>query len=155
MHNYLLGLILIMISIAGFAADEETAIYKASTVKPMEETYTELYQALERSRFYVIFEANIGKNLARNKDKWGEDYNRNAFEAVKSMIICNPYFANQLLNLDPDLMALCPMSVTLLHKQGTTTILFEKLMQVSPASPAEDVLWEVETTVITAIESVL
>jgi hypothetical protein len=47
------------------------------------------------------------------------------------------------------------MSVTLLHKQGTTTILFEKLMQVSPASPAEDVLWEVETTVITAIESVL
>ena len=131
------------------------AIFEASVSKPMDEVYQDLYKALEASRFYIIFEANIGKNLARNAEKWGEDYNRNKFESVRSMVICNPEFANQVLNLDPRMMALCPLTVTLLHKEGTTTVLFEKLMPAAKGSPAEDILWEVENTIISAIESVI
>ncbi len=82
------------------------AIFEANISKPMDEVYQNLYKALEAARFHVIFEANIGKNLARNAEKWGEDYNRNQFEAVRSMVICNPEFANQVLNLDPKMMAL-------------------------------------------------
>lgn len=131
------------------------AIYEAGINKPMDEVYQNLYQALESASFHVIFEANIGKNLAHHAEKWGEDYNRNKFEAVRSMVICNPEYANEVLNLDPKMMALCPLIVTLLHKEGTTTILFEKLMPVAAGSPAEDVLWEVENTIISAIESVI
>ncbi|MGH8246349.1 MAG: DUF302 domain-containing protein [Gammaproteobacteria bacterium] len=115
--------------------------------------YSRVHPALEEARFFVIFEADIGHNLARNADRWGEDYNRNAYEGVRSLVICNPWYANQLLNLDPELMALCPMSVTLLYKGGVVTVLFERLGVVAPGSPAADVLWEVENTIITAIES--
>ncbi len=134
--------------------DGTDTIYVAEVSKPVDEIYPALYQALEKARFYVIFEANIGKNLARNAEKWGENYNRNKFETVKSMVICNPEYANEVLNLDPKMMALCPLTVTVLYKAGTTTVLFEKLAPVAAGSPAEDVLWEVENTVISAIESV-
>lgn len=130
------------------------AIYTASVQKPMDEVYPELYKSLEASGFYVIFEANIGKNLAHNAKKWGEEYNRNKFEGVRSMVICNPYYANQVLNLDPKMMALCPLTVTTLYKEGKTTVLFERLTPTAAGSPAEDVLWEVENTIISAIESV-
>jgi len=144
-----------IVMFAHHAAAQTDAIYEANIDEPVDEIYQELYKALEVARFYVIFEANIGKNLARNAEKWGEDYNRNKFEAVRSMVICNPEYANQVLNLDPKMMALCPLTVTLLYKAGTTTILFEKLTPAATGSPAEDILWEVENTIISTIESVI
>ena len=146
--------ILFLILVCNLHAGGPDAIYETSVRKPMEEVYSSLYKSLEASRFYVIFEANIGKNLARNAEKWGDDYNRNKYEEVRSMIICNPYYANQVMNLDPRMMALCPMNVTVLHKEGNTTILFERLLPVAAGSPAEDILWEVENTIISAIETV-
>lgn len=146
---------LIVLSLTCLAGGQNDAIYVAKTQQAMETVYPKLYKALENSRFYVIFEANIGKNLARNAEKWGDEYNRNKFEEVRSMVICNPDYANKVLNLDPKMMAMCPMTVTLLYKQGTTTILFERLTPVAVGSAAEDILWEVENTIISAIESVL
>jgi uncharacterized protein (DUF302 family) len=148
-------IIVIFIALTCLAGGQEDAIYVAKTQQSMDTVYPNLYKALEDSRFYVIFEANIGKNLARNAERWGEQYNRNKFEAVRSMVICNPEFANQVLNLDPEMMAMCPMTVTLLHKLGTTTILFERLTPVATGSAAEDIFWEVENTIISIIESVL
>lgn len=139
----------------GYCNGNTDAIYRVSRQGKMEEIYPRLTQALERSGFFVIFEANIGKNLARNAEKWGEDYNRNKFTGVKSMVICNPYYANQVLNLDPDLMALCPLTITVLEKADQTIVLFERLTPIAAGSPAEDVLWEVETTITGAIDSVM
>jgi len=53
------------------------------------------------------------------------------------------------------MIAVCPMTVALIHKQGKTTVLFERLTPIAAGSPAEDVLWEVENTIISAIESVM
>ena len=142
-----------MLTVSSYAGGAD-AIYQSNIQRPMDDVYQDLYKSLEASNFYVIFEANIGKNLARNAEKWGAEYNRNKFEGVRSMVICNPHFANQVLNLDPKMMALCPLTVTLLHKEGTTTVLFERLLPVAAGSPAEDILWEVENTIISAIESV-
>lgn len=116
--------------------------------------YQEIYRSLEEARFFVIFEADIGRNLAKNAERWGEDYNRNGFEGVRSMIICSPWYANQLLNIDPRMMALCPMNITLLYRAGTVTALFERLTVVAEDSPAAGVLWEIENTVIGVIEDV-
>jgi len=134
------------------AAEELEAIFSISVEKPAEEVYQSVYKSLEESRFYVIFEANIGKNLARNAKRWGDEYNRNNFEMVKTMVVCNPYYANQVMNLAPKLMALCPMTITVMHKAGKSTVLFKKLTPAAKGSAAEDVLWEVENTIITAIE---
>ena len=149
------AILLIIFSLTCLAGGQDDSIFIAKTQQTMEMVYPKLYKALEDSRFYVIFEANIGKNLARNAEKWGDEYNRNKFEGVRSMVICNPEYANKVLNLDPKMMAMCPITVTLLYKQGTTTILFERLTPVAAGSAAEDILWEVENTIISAIESVL
>ncbi|HKK15816.1 MAG TPA: DUF302 domain-containing protein [Gammaproteobacteria bacterium] len=154
MRTFLL-LFLLFASLYSQAGGMADAIYEAHTMQPMDEFYRKLYASLEDSGFYVIFEANIGKNLARNADKWGEDYNRNRFDAVRSMVICSPYYANQVLNLDPKMMALCPITITVLHKQGESTVLFERLTPPATGSDAENILWEVENSIISAIENVL
>ncbi len=145
--------LLVFFSFLCRAAEESDYIFEYSVEKPIDEVYQNVYKSLEESRFYVIFEANIGKNLARNAERWGEDYNRNKFEDVRSMIICNPYYANQIMNLDPKMMAMCPLNVTILHKQGITTVLFKRLAVIAVGSPAEDILWEVENTIVSAIEN--
>ena len=145
--------LLVFFSFLCQAAEKSDYIFESSVEKPIDEVYQNVYKSLEESRFYVIFEANIGKNLARNAERWGEDYNRNKFEDVRSMIICNPYYANQIMNLDPKMMAMCPLNVTILHKQGITTVLFKRLAVIAVGSPAEDILWEVENTIVSAIEN--
>lgn len=123
--------------------------------QPFEQAYQSLYQALEEARFYVIFEANIGNNLARNAERWGEDYNRNGFEHIKSLLICNPWYANQALNRDPAYMGMCPLSVGIVHKDGLNTVYFRKLSIEGDESAAAELLWEVENTIVSAIESVV
>ena len=151
----LIPFLLFLLSFSLSASGGPDAIYEKNTTQDIETFYPRLYKSLESSGFYVIFEANIGKNLARNAEKWGEEYNRRGFEAVRSMVICNPYYANQVLNLDPRLMALCPLTVTVLYREGQSTVLFERLTPLAVGSNAEDILWEVENTIISAIESVL
>lgn len=135
------------------AGEDQNAIYSISAEKSGEEVYQSVYKSLEESRFYVIFEANIGKNLARNAERWGDEYNKNKFEFVKSMVVCNPYYTNQVMNLAPEMMALCPLTITVMHKEGSSTVLFRRLTPIGKGSDAEDVLWEVENTIITAIEN--
>jgi uncharacterized protein (DUF302 family) len=153
MINKRLFLCLLAFSMLVHAGDEHNAIFSISVERPGEEVYQSVYKSLEESRFYVIFEANIGKNLARNAKRWGDEYNKNKFEMVKSMVVCNPYYTNQVMNLDPNMMSLCPLNITVLFKEGKSTVLFERLTPVAKGSPAEDILWEVENTVIIAIEN--
>ncbi len=150
-------LILFLIIFSGFvnAGEGQDAIYSISAERPGEEVYQSVYKALEESRFYVIFEANIGKNLARNAERWGEEYNKNKFDYVKSMVTCNPYYTNQVMNLAPEMMALCPISLTVMSKEGRTTVLFRRLTPLAKGSAAEDLLWEIENTIIAAIENVI
>lgn len=153
MLNRLLFIILFSFNTFVYSGEDNNAIFSIDVERPGEEAYQAVYKSLEDSRFYVIFEANIGKNLARNAKRWGDEYNKNKFEFVKSMVVCNPYYTNQVMNLDPNMMALCPLNVTVLAKEGKSTVLFEKLTPVAKGSAAEDILWEVENTVITAIEN--
>jgi len=43
------------------ASEENDFIYQASVEKTMDQVYDNVYKALEEARFYIIFEANIGK----------------------------------------------------------------------------------------------
>lgn len=155
MINKMIILLLMLSSSCINAGEVQSAIYSISVERSGEEVYQSVYKSLEESRFYVIFEANIGKNLARNAERWGDEYNKNKFEMVKSMVVCNPYYTNQVMNLDPNMMSLCPLNITVLFKAGKSTVLFKKLTALAKDSPAEDILWEIENTIITAIENVV
>jgi hypothetical protein len=103
----------------------------------------------------VIFEANIGKNLSRFKDKWSENYNKNNLGGIRSMVFCNGWYANQVSNADPSMLALCPLSLTVIERSGKAHILFVRPSYVGKESPALPILNEIEGIVIEAINTAI
>jgi len=111
-----------------------------------------VYRSLEDARFYVVFEPNIGKNLSKFAERWGDQYNRSKLSAIRSMVFCNGWYANQVSNKDPSMLALCPLHMTLIEKDGSTTALFARPTVIAADSPARDILADLESEVITAIK---
>ncbi|MBI1421984.1 MAG: DUF302 domain-containing protein [Gammaproteobacteria bacterium] len=128
-------------------------IYEKDVKGEMDATYKEVFNALENNGYYVIFEPNIGRNLASFKQRWGKDYNKNQLESIRSMVFCNAWYANQMSNADPQMLALCPLHISLVYKNGITRILFVRPSLVATGSPAEKIALELEQDVIRTIES--
>ena len=134
-----------------------TALVQASPVLKLKlagdfsSNYDKVSQALENNRFYVVFEPNIGGSISNFKERWGDDYNRNGFEEIRSLVFCNPWYVNQVINKDPEMAALCPLSVTLLHKQNTTQLMFLRPSKLKSDSPAQDILLELESDIEKAL----
>ncbi len=126
-------------------------IYKKSAAVDFDTTYKKVYASLEESNFFIIEEINIGKSLSGFSKKWGEDYNRNKLDNIKVMIICNGWYANQVSNQDTDMLALCPMRVTLIQKDKTTSALFARPSTFAEGSKALPTLKKVEDIIIQAI----
>ncbi len=150
----LLVLMLLMMSVQ--AGEDKTtqhaAVYIQQVDKPVSAGYDALYKSLEDARFYVVFEPNIGKNLANFSDSWGDDYNRNKLSEIRSMVFCNGWYANKVSNLDPDMLGFCPLHLTLIERDGKTTVLFNRPAVMAKNSPAKALFEEIEGKVITAIK---
>ena len=119
-----LALLLILLPPAVLATPP--GILRLEARAPMDQTYEAVYAALEQARFWVVFEADLGSNLATFAERWGEDLNRNALGGIRSIVVCNAWYANQVSNADPDLLALCPLRVNLVEKDGETRVLFAR-----------------------------
>ena len=145
-------LLLSMLLVSGIAG-ASPGIYKATNDQPVNKIYEKLTSALESQRLFVVFEANIGRNLSNFKDKWAENYNRNQLSEIRSLVFCNAWYANEVSNLDPDMLALCPLKITLTEKSGKTTALFVLPASVAGDSPAAGVLKEVQGKVKAALEA--
>jgi len=143
-----------LLTILGISIAHANGIYKLSAPMDYDTAYKKVYQALEENRFFVVQEINMGNSLSRFRDKW-KDYNLNKLENLQVMIICNGWYANQVSNADTDMLALCPMSVTLIHKEGITTALFARPTIFAKDSKALPTLKEAENTVIEAINQAL
>lgn len=133
-------------------AKAEPSVFSVSVDKPISEVYGKVYESLEDSRFYVVFEPDIGKNLSSFAERWGDQYNRNKLDAIRSLVFCNGWYANQVSNKDPAMLALCPLHMTLIEKDGKTTALFARPTVIAADSPARDILAELEYEVIAAIK---
>ena len=141
-----------MLSAAPVCADDSIhAVYKQQVDKPVSIVYDRLYKSLENARFFVVFEPNIGKNLSRFSEKWGDDYNRNNISAIRSMVFCNGWYANKVSNLDPKMLGFCPLHLTLYEHEGKTTVLFNRPGAMAQDSPANELLKKIEGEVIEAI----
>lgn len=129
-------------------------IYERRFKQEIEKVYKRIFTSLENNGYFVLFEPNLGRNLAHFEQRWGSDYNKNKFEEIRSMVICNAWYANKFSNLDPRLLALCPLRITLTYKEGETTVLFVRPGSVALGSPAEGVATELEQDLIRIIEGV-
>ncbi len=150
-------LVILMLPISAVNAEQSSnvgnlAVYSQQVNKPVAEIYDKLYKSLEDARFFVVFEPNIGKNLARFADKWGDDYNRNKITEIRSMIFCNAWYANKVSNLDPNMLGFCPLHLSLIERDGKTTVLFNRPGVIAQNSPAKELLEKIEAEVIAAIQ---
>ena len=126
-------------------------VYTTSVEGDFDAVYQNVHDALENNRLFVVFEPNIGKNISRFAKKWGENYNRSKLNNIKSMVFCNGWYANEISNKDPSMMALCPLHITLIEKDGLTSINFIRPDEVAKGSNAESVARELTEMVIKAI----
>ncbi|MBI5330120.1 MAG: DUF302 domain-containing protein [Betaproteobacteria bacterium] len=136
-------------------AQAAPAVYQTSAKTPLAKATKAVTGKLEDAGYAVVDELTISENLKRMAQKWGPDYNRNKLEGITSLVFCNGWYVNQVSNLDPSLLGLCPLHVTLTHKAGVTTVLFNRPTALAAGSPAEKVLKEAESEVIQAIEAAL
>ena len=141
--------LLLLLPSGVFAAD---TVFRFTVDKPITQIYDKLYKAMEDAHFYIVFEPDIGKNLASFAERWGEDYNRSHLDAIRAMVFCNGWYANQAANRDPDMLALCPQHLTLIESHGKTTALYARPTVIAADSPARKVLSELEDGVIAAIK---
>jgi uncharacterized protein (DUF302 family) len=142
-----------LLLIAGQARADSTMIYEKDVNGDMNTVYQQVFTGLENNGYYVLYEPNIGRNLANFKQRWGKDYNKNKLESIRSMIFCNAWYANKISNADPQMLALCPLHISLIYKDGVTRILFIRPSLVATGSPAEKIALELEQDVIRTIES--
>lgn len=127
-------------------------VYKHQINKPVSDVYDGIYKSLEGANFFVVFEPDIGANLKRFAEKWGNDYNQNKLSEIRSMVFCNGWYANQVSNQDPDMLGFCPLHISLIEKEGKTTVLFNRPSMMAANSPARALLHKIELEVINAIE---
>ena len=145
----------VLLLLAGLVHAGSPGVRVWTTQQNLESTYDSVYKSLEEKRFFVVFEPNIGQNLVQFSERWGEDYNRNALSGIRSMVFCNAWYANQVSNLDPDMLALCPLHVTLYARDNATRIVFTRPGHVGEGSKAQALLLELEDAVAAAIETAI
>ena len=119
----------------------------------LETTYNNIYRSLENNNMFVIFEANMGRTLASFSGQWGRNYNRNQLQGIRTMMFCNPWYVNEVSNLDPQLLAFCPMHITLYRQNDITHIVFLSPAHVGQRSAAAGLLEGLEAKVSAAVEA--
>lgn len=151
------GLSLTMSAAAADQPDSrpEPRIYVKRVKMDFARAYQRVFSGLENNGYFVLLEPNMGKNLSHFAQRWGENYNRNRLEQFRSIVFCNGWYANEIGNRDPELLALCPLHLTLIHKQGVTSVLFVRPSQVAADSPARAVATELEQDIVRVIEEAL
>lgn len=127
-------------------------VYDRTVTGQMDDVYKNIFTALENNGYFILFESNIGKNLSHFAKRWGKDYNQNKLSSIRSMIFCNGSYANLISNIDPSMLALCPLRLTLYSKDKATHILFVRPGKVASKSKAHKVAKELEDDVIRTIE---
>ncbi len=143
----------LLFSISTSSAETKiSGVYKQTVDKSVSDVYDKVYKSLEDARFFVVFEPNIGANLARFSKKWGDDYNQNNLSEIRSMVFCNGWYANKVSNQDPDMLGFCPLHLTLIERDGKTTVLFNRPTAIAQNSPAKELLSKIESDVIEAIQ---
>jgi len=144
----------VLLSIVALTVQAAPSVYRQDVQAPMPEVYQQLYQALESKKMWVVFEPDMGSSIAGLSGRLGENYNRNGLQGIRSLVTCNAWYANEVSNLDPAMLALCPLRVTVIHKDGTTSMLFARPSVHAQGSAALPLLQEIEGIVIEAIQSV-
>ena len=65
------ALAVLLLLLTGMVRAERPGVLHWQLNQDLETVYGHVYRSLEENRFFVIFEPNIGKNLAGFSGRWG------------------------------------------------------------------------------------
>jgi uncharacterized protein (DUF302 family) len=150
-----LALLALMAVLAAPALASPPAVYKKTVAMDIDTAQARVYEALEDQRFYVVFEADMGARMARFAQRWGEDYNRQGLSGVRSLVFCHIWWTNQIASADPDMLALCPLHLSLYEKDGKTSLVMPRPSVMARGSGAEAQAAELEEELTAIIEGAL
>lgn len=128
------------------------AIYRHEVATAFDEAYKALYAALEKEKFWVAFEADMLARMRRAADSWGAEFNQNDLTGVRAMVFCNIWWTNRIANADPDMLAMCPLHISVVATDDTTAILMLRPSVIARGSEAEAVAATLEAELIGIIE---
>ena len=130
-------------------------VYVETIAAPMSKVMPELQKALGQHHFKVVMHLNILKMIqAKQAMLHIPDLNKPGFSDVQSIVFCNPFFFNQLLNTHWQSAAACPLTLTVYSRGGKSYIAYPKRTALTANTPAVGVAKKIDQTVIGALSSV-
>ncbi len=149
-----LALVAVAMALALPARAESPGVFVLEAKAPLDDVYKGVYKAFDKAGWYVAFEMDMFKGMSSSLPrKLGEDFNRAGLEGIRTMVFCQGVHANAIMNADPEMMALCPLHLTIIHKAGTSKVLFARPSAAAKGSPAEAPVKAVEDEVIGIIRA--
>ena len=132
-------------------------VYVKEVNMPLDKLYPKVLQSLANHKLIVVSEIDILDKFkhAGLPKKFGKKFNTNKLTGIKAIIACNGFFGNEVANSDPQMMALCPVRITMIEKDGKSQMLFARPSKSSEGTKAHKALSDLEAKVIKALESAL
>lgn len=133
----------------------ESSVYKVSYNAPVDKVIENILVKFKAENLVVVWQLDILDEFKQKglDKKLGENFNRAGLTAVRTMVACNGKFGNAIINADSDMMAYCPIRITLTEKDGVTTVLYVRPSFAPKDSKAYKSLVQLENKVTGAIEA--
>ncbi len=141
-----------LLSVSVWAA--ESNVYKVTYKVPVDKVINNILTKFKAEGLVVVWQLDILEEFRQKglDKKFGENFNKAGLSAVKTMIVCNGKFGNDIINADSDMMAYCPVRITLTEKDGVTTVLYVRPSSAPRDSKAYPSLMQLEKKVTKSIE---
>ncbi|WP_310441844.1 DUF302 domain-containing protein [Sulfurimonas sp.] len=149
MKKLLLGVLLLLAS-SSFANE----VYKKEVATPHDVYMKEFKKAVKKNHMNVLYELDLIKKFkdAGYAKKFGADFNKNKLTAATTILLCNGYIGNQISNIDPEMMSLCPIKVSIISDGKSTKIIYTKYTGASTDREIAALLNTLDEVVINTID---
>ncbi len=146
--------ILVSILILGVSLFADT-VYSKTYNESAELVYPKLIKAFDNAHLIVVSEIDILTKFKKAglPKMFGKNFNTNELTTIKAIIACNGFFGNEIANADPKMMAFCPVRVTVIEKDGKTTVMYVQPQISANESKASAILEKLSSKVIKTINS--
>ncbi len=136
-------------------AAPETNVYSVTYNSDMDTVEKNLLNHFKSAKLVVPWKLDILEEFKKKglDKKFGAEFNKNQLTSVRTIVACNGKFGNMIMNTDPAMMAYCPIRITLVEKDGKTTVLYVRPTSAPRSSKAYKILVKLEKKVIGAIEA--
>ncbi len=132
----------------------ESNVYKVSYNAPVDKVLENILAKFKQEMLVVVWQLDILEEFKKKglDKKFGENFNTAGLSEVRTLVACNGKFGNDIINQDSDMMAYCPIRITLTEKDGVTTVLYVRPSSAPRDSAAYKTLVKLEKKVTKAIE---